>query len=771
MIDNIYKDALDQSAIVAITDYKGSITYVNEKFCEISGYSQKELLGQNHRILNSGHHPPNFFKQMWATISGGKLWQGEIKNKNKQGNYYWVYTSIIPIMDKNAKPEQYISIRFETTEKKLAEEKLKLTSELLEKTNKIARIGSWMYDVKRQTFQWSEITKQLYGVAPDFEPTYKNTLQFYADGKHREAYVNAMEQAVSEGKTFDVELHVKKDNADVCLRVIGYSICENSVCTHINGMIQDISEHKKQLQLQAQYLELQKSKEVIEQSTEEKELFLANMSHEIRTPLNAVVGLSNLLARSENFNKKQQVYVKAILSNSQNLLSIVNNILEYSKIDAGKIQLEQIAFNLKEKLQDEIIQSLSVLANEKGLYLAFDVPDNFPEELIGDEVSIKQIISNLLSNAIKFTKKGGVTLSLAVETDTNKDVYVKFSVKDTGIGILKNKQDVIFEMFTQASSSTTRKYGGTGLGLSIVKKLIEAHKSKIYIESKLNEGTEFYFTIKFEKKTSNIEVTDIKDKHKPIDNMSILLVEDNEFNQMVAIDTLLGWSPSTKIDVAENGLIALQKLETKKYDLVLMDIQMPIMDGHAATIHIRTKFPSPLCNIPIIAMTARASRAYEEKLCKKSGMNDYISKPFEPEKLFLKISQALSSVTLTDNKNTPPTKIVDTAAILAFTKGNKQLAQKMVHMFLNDMPQTLFKLKTAHTENNFSTLKTMVHSTKPSYTYLGMQQLTEIAKQIEHNAEDEIKSEETALLLNELIEKTELAYLELREFLVREQLN
>ena len=559
---------------------------------------------------------------------------------------------------------------------------------------------------------------------------------------------------------------------NACIRMIGYPHMVDNNCVAVNGIIQDISEHKKQLQLQSENLELQKQKELAEHIAKEKEMFLANMSHEIRTPLNAVVGLSGLLSKAPNLDAKQNEYLRAILGNAKNLLGIVNNILDYSKIEAGKINLEHTPFNIIENMQ-EVTRSLKSTAIDKGIDLIVNIHKNVPSQVIGDPVSINQIITNLLSNAIKFTPKGSVTLTIDTTPNNENTVNLLFSVKDTGIGIPENKQSNIFELFTQASNSTTRKYGGTGLGLSIVKKLIEIHNSNINIHSQVNKGTEFYFTLTYTKGVEAAKTEDETSHLKPIENSSILLVEDNEFNQMVAVDTILDWSPNVKIDIAENGLIAIQKLEKQKYDLILMDIQMPIMDGHAATIHIRTQLPEPNCSIPIIAMTARASAANEIEVCKKSGMNDYISKPFDPEKLFLKISQNIFNQSdktekkINEHLNQHPisntSSIVNFNTIETLTKGNKERQEKMINMFLNDMPDILNNINKAHSEQDYKRLRNLAHSTKPSFTYLGMPQLTEIAKQIEHNAAEEKNIEETKKLIEILSTQCELAYKELKK--------
>ncbi|MFM7021753.1 MAG: ATP-binding protein [Flavobacteriales bacterium] len=518
---------------------------------------------------------------------------------------------------------------------------------------------------------------------------------------------------------------------------------------------------------------LLKAKEVSEHSARMKEEFLANMSHEIRTPMNAIIGLSKLMNKAGNLNEKQNEYMRVINLNSHNLLSIINNILDYSKIEAGKIELEERPFEIhKETLATS--ESLAHNIIDKGLMFEVIIDEKLPKFLIGDSSRLNQILINLLANAIKFTERGKITLAVTLEKLEDKKAAVKFLVRDSGIGIPVNKQSQIFESFTQASSATTRKYGGTGLGLSIVKKLVDLHHSSIVLKSKTGEGSEFSFVFNYfvgaaEDTEKTIYSSFRNQEEMSIDNLRILLVEDNAFNQMVATDTILDWNPTIQIDIAGNGIEAMEKLKKNSYDLILMDIQMPEMDGHITTKIIRNEFEEPARSLPIIAMTAHAL-VHEVEACFKNGMTDYISKPFEPEALFNKISRAIHPDFMEGSKNysdfswqRQKNKIVDTDSLYSFTKGNKERISKMIHIFLDETPQEIIKLSDYFKRGDYKALKALAHSLKPKMTYMGIPELSEIAYQLEQHADNK---KESAKLIHTLTEKTEVAIKELKEILL-----
>lgn len=374
-------------------------------------------------------------------------------------------------------------------------------------------------------------------------------------------------------------------------------------------------------------------KEQAEASKQLKQQFLANMSHEIRTPMNAIIGTVNLLNRT-TLDGKQSKYLNIIKTSSDNLLVIINDILDISKIESGKFTIEDIPFSLKETVEN-VFESLRVKSEEKKLDLIIDYEPAMGHWFVGDPVRISQVLINLIGNAIKFTEKGFVRLTVAPEGSG-----LKFSVQDSGIGIAKEKLDSVFESFTQESSDTTRKFGGTGLGLTISKQLVELMSGAIKVESERGAGSVFSFVLPLQKSKAQLkeEEKQFTGSNDGLRGISILLAEDNIFNQMVAEDTLKLMIEDLTLDMVGDGKQAVEKLQQGNYDLVIMDIHMPEMDGYEATKHIRTQLTPPLNTIPILAMTANVI-AEEIQKCFDVGMNEYVSKPFTQEDLITKINK------------------------------------------------------------------------------------------------------------------------------------
>ena len=390
-------------------------------------------------------------------------------------------------------------------------------------------------------------------------------------------------------------------------------------------------------ELEQTNIDLQSAKAAAEAASEAKSKFLSVMTHELRTPMNAVIGFSHILIQN-NPRPEQLEDLKILRFSAENLLALINNILDFNKVEAGMLNLEQIEFDLK-NIIEEITSTMLPRARQRNINLHYNFDDKLPEFVVGDPLRLSQIINNLLSNALKFTENGSVVVDVKLKAIQEQNVQIDFSVTDTGIGMDDSTVSTIFEAFTQASSETSRKYGGTGLGLAITQKLIELYGSKIHVESELGKGTRFFFSINFAKVAGNSANTINKEAEynfTPFVGQTILLVEDNNVNRVIAKKFLSGWN--LKVETAENGLVAVKKIQLQPFDLVLMDLQMPEMDGYQAAKEIRNFEIEPYNSIPIIALTASSKADVYENIF-ISGMNDFISKPFNPIDLHEKIKK------------------------------------------------------------------------------------------------------------------------------------
>lgn len=396
---------------------------------------------------------------------------------------------------------------------------------------------------------------------------------------------------------------------------------------------------KRALELGKLNKDLEKANIISEQSKVSKELFLASMSHEIRTPLNSIIGFQQLL-KDTQLTDEQKEYVESIDFAGRNLLVIINDILDLSKLEVGKFEFEEVEFNVGD-ITKSVVELVSQRAKEKNIELAISTDPKIPKVLYGDSARLSQILLNLVGNAIKFTEKGNVKITITPLKEDEDQIICRFSVEDTGIGIPEERLTSIFESFTQASSTTAREYGGTGLGLTISKHLVEMQGGTIQVESKEGKGSVFSFEIPYKKRrvlsqSSINKAADINQSHQNDSKLKILLVEDVHMNQRLVIKIMEKWGHD--LDIADNGKIAVEKVTKNDYDLILMDIQMPEMDGYQATQLIRSMPDRSKQKVPIIALTAHASHAEAEK-CINLGMNAYLAKPFNQQQLQNVINQ------------------------------------------------------------------------------------------------------------------------------------
>jgi signal transduction histidine kinase/CheY-like chemotaxis protein len=452
-----------------------------------------------------------------------------------------------------------------------------------------------------------------------------------------------------------------------------------------------------------------------EQSQRFKDQFLANTSHEIRTPMNAILGFTRLLEQSP-LDTSQQEYVRLINTSAENLLVIINDILDFSKIESGKIVLEKVNIHL-DKLCHSLIETLQLRIAEKHLEVGYFIDDRIPAVLLGDPVRLNQILLNLLTNAIKFTDQGSVFLKIQLLEETAEGVHLHFEVKDTGIGIPQDKLKIIFDSFSQATDQTTRKYGGTGLGLSIVKQLVELQGGSVAVESRPQEGSTFSVYLSFGKGTGtqHVQARNVSVLNTMPNNLSILLLEDNPINQILAVNTLQKWMPDIHIDVAADGKEGISKLKEKNYDLMLVDIQMPEMDGYETTRYIRTHMDVSKKNIPIIALTAGALKEDEQKAI-EAGMNDYLSKPFDIETLASKIKR----LPISADRRSPGGNKFEIADVERAGLGEPDFMVQLMNMFLEKTPEALLQMEQFSATENWKGISFVAHRIKSVFACMGL---------------------------------------------------
>ncbi len=755
---------------MALVGIDGCWLRVNRAMCEIVGYGESELLTTNFQAIT---HPDDLGSDLdyVRRLLEGELPHYQIEKRyiHHDGHIVQGLLSVSLVRDATGLPLHFVSQVQDITARKQAEERLAEQGQLLRT----------VLDVLPQRLFWKDRAGRYLGCNRVFlQDAGRSSVVGLTDDdmpwrpEEARRFRECDERVITQNKP-ELEVIESQQNADGDdIWLLTNKIPLHDANGNVVGMIgtyQDITDIK------LAEMELARARDEAEAANRAKSEFLANMSHEIRTPMNGIIGLTGLALDTE-LTPDQRQYLDGVMVSAESLLKIINEILDVSKIEAGKMELEQVDFNLRETIGNAI-KTLSVRAHQKGLELVYDVLPEVPEVLIGDAARLGQIVINLVSNALKFTSQGEISVLIELEERVGNTIVLRFTMRDTGIGIPAHKRSELFQKFTQADSSTTRKYGGTGLGLHICKELVGLMGGRIWFDSEVGRGTQFNFTATFGvhsapndlplglgrsmEQTRDVAVVapDVVVPENVIPpsqrSFRILVAEDNALNQLLAKRTLE--KAGHCVTVAINGAEAVAAIDRETFDLLLMDIQMPIMDGFQATAAIREQEKKTGRHQAIVAMTAHALKGDRER-CLAAGMDGYVSKPIGNSELFaaiaaaVKINEAPASVAHKDifvatsimqNEQSPqtgarPTTRKPAAVFSSFADtddpldGDLELLREVAKLFLDEYTELLSKIQLAIAQRNGPALMMAAHTLKGSVGIFKVQSAFDAVVRMEH---------------------------------------
>ncbi len=610
---------------ILIRDNESTVIWMNEAMEAITGYTLAEMKGNKFgKLIIGADTDYSVFEKAIKATAEGCPYDIEIKLYRKDGTPFWAHVNNSPLMNEAGQIDRQVGVLVDITERKSSEEQLTLLSLVASSTVSGIVINDADGNVEWVNSAFEQITSYSLSQVKGLH------LGDILKGELTDVGIIEQARLLSKNKqSYEVDLLIYRNDGQPLWITVINSVILNSqgeVNKYIEVII-DISARKKA------EVELIQAKEEALQLSRAKDMFISVMSHEIRTPLNAVIGMSHLLLE-DNPLESQKENLKVLKFSAENLMTLINDVLDFAKIDSGNIELEKEKVDLRELVQS-VASSMQFKVNSQHITLQQQIDPAVPPVVLGDRTRLTQILLNLVSNAIKFTEKGTVTIEINTLEQTSSEVRLKFAVTDTGIGIAPDKINTIFESFKQASADTTRKYGGTGLGLAITKRLIELHHSFIQVESEPGKGSVFYFSIVFSK-GENFNAQIVNNVEAGL-NLHALVVDDNQINRLLINKVLKKWGATA--DFAENGEEAIDQIvKNRNYDIVLMDIHMPVLGGLEATKELRSSADTYSQSVPIIALTASMLHNQMDEIL-RAGMNDYVLKPFDPKVLYDKLSR------------------------------------------------------------------------------------------------------------------------------------
>jgi PAS domain S-box-containing protein len=749
---SLIEASLDPLVTISI---EGKITDMNEATVRITGIEREKLIGSD--FFNYFTEPQMAREVYQEVFAKGSVADSPLTIRHKDGKLTDVLFNGSVYKDPQGNVLGVVIVaRDVTAQKLLSNYSLSLIEASLDPLVTISIEGK-ITDMNEATIQITGMERQLLTGSDFFD--------YFTDPQMaREVY----QEVFAKGSVADSPLTVRHKNGKLTDVLINGSVYKDDQGNVLGVVVvaRDITDQKR---IETELIEAKVFAELAtgiaeeekrnaenaaltaENAVKAKQQFLSNMSHEIRTPMNAIIGFTKVVLKTD-LTSKQKEYLNAIKMSGDALIVLINDILDLAKVDSGKMSFEKTPFKVKSSISS-MLHLFETKIQEKNLKLIKEYDTNIPEVIVGDPIRLHQIILNLVSNAVKFTTKGKITVSVRLIDEDAENVTIEFAVTDTGIGIPKEKLASIFDNFQQASSGTSRIYGGTGLGLAIVKQLVEPQGGSIDVLSKVGEGTTFSFRLSFQKTTTEAELeTEILELDKGSKNIKVLVVEDIPLNQLL-MKTLLD-DFGFERDIAENGKIAVEKMQKNSYDVILMDLQMPEMNGFEATEYIRKTMNS---KIPIIALTADVTTVDLAK-CKSVGMNDYIAKPVDERLLYSKIvgivRKPSSKKAKEVKKNIPPKndKCIDLGYLNSRTKSNPKLIMEMIAAYLQQTPPLVTAMEESMLNKDWALLRASAHKMVPSFSIMGIsQEFEDMAKKIQSYTGDmEDQKEEVGNLVLQL---------------------